>query len=114
MNTYNTFHKRNLGIEQYKESGMLLTYIPRKQGCIKKLIEGCLISGYAVNAHVCYIYIRGEYFNEGKKLQEAIDQAYKKTFWGKMLVTQVGILIFTFITVLVRIYAVKKQHYLKV
>ena len=26
-----------------------------------KLIEGCLISAYAVNAHVCYIYIRGEY-----------------------------------------------------
>ena len=44
----------------------------------QKLIEGCLISGYAVNAHVCYIYIRGEYFNEGNRLQEAIDQAYKK------------------------------------
>ena len=27
-----------------------------------KLIEGCLISAYAVNAHICYIYIRGEYF----------------------------------------------------
>ena len=27
----------------------------------QKLIEGCLIAGYAVNAHVCYIYIRGEY-----------------------------------------------------
>ena len=44
----------------------------------QKLIEGCLIAGYAVNAHVCYIYIRGEYFNEGKTLQEAIDQAYEK------------------------------------
>ena len=27
-----------------------------------KLIEGCLIASYAVQAHVCYIYIRGEYF----------------------------------------------------
>ena len=44
----------------------------------QKLIEGCLIAGYAVNAHMCYIYIRGEYFNEGKRLQEAIDQAYEK------------------------------------
>ena len=46
----------------------------------QKLIEGSLIAGYAVNAHVCYIYIRGEYLNEGKRLQEAIDQAYKKNF----------------------------------
>ena len=36
-----------------------------------------------VNAHICYIYIRGEYFNEGKRLQEAIDQAYEKKFLGK-------------------------------
>ncbi len=49
----------------------------------QKLIEGCLIAGYTVNAHVCYIYIRGEYLNEGKRLQEAIDQAYAKNFLGK-------------------------------
>ena len=50
----------------------------------QKLIEGCLIAGYAVNAHVCYIYIRGEYVNEGLRLQEAIDQAYKKkTPWKR-------------------------------
>ena len=34
----------------------------------QKLIEGCLISAFAVNAHTCYIYIRGEYFNEGEKI----------------------------------------------
>ena len=32
-----------------------------------KLIEGCLIASYAVQAHVCYIYIRGEYFIDGAK-----------------------------------------------
>ena len=48
-----------------------------------KLIEGCLISSYAVNAHICYIYIRGEYFNEGQKLQVAIDEAYEKNLIGK-------------------------------
>ena len=49
----------------------------------QKLIEGSLISGYAVGAKVCYIYIRGEYSNEGKRLQIAIDQAYEKNFLGK-------------------------------
>ena len=57
----------------------------------QKLIEGCLIAGYAVNAHICYIYIRGEYFNEGKRLQKAIDQAYEKNYLGKMRVCVDGI-----------------------
>ena len=46
----------------------------------QKLIEGCLLASYAISAHVCYIYIRGEYFREGQRLQKAIDQAYKKNF----------------------------------
>ena len=49
----------------------------------QKLIEGCLIASYAVNAHVCYIYIRGEYFNEGQKLQQAINEAYEDGLIGK-------------------------------
>jgi NADH-quinone oxidoreductase subunit F len=49
----------------------------------QKLIEGCLITSFAVNAHTCYIYIRGEYYREGQRLQEAINQAYKKKFLGK-------------------------------
>tara|TARA_B100001057_G_scaffold34032_1_gene30868 strand:+ start:1321 stop:2664 length:1344 start_codon:yes stop_codon:yes gene_type:complete len=48
-----------------------------------KLIEGCLIASYAVNAHKCYIYLRGEYYNEGIKLQSAIDEAYKSNLIGK-------------------------------
>ena len=48
-----------------------------------KLIEGCLIASYAVNAHACYIYIRGEYYNEGQKLQNAIDEAYENGLLGK-------------------------------
>src|SRR5210317_676859 len=48
-----------------------------------KLIEGCLIASYAVNAHVCYVYIRGEYYNDGQKLQKAIDEAYKNNVIGK-------------------------------
>ena len=49
----------------------------------QKLIEGCLIASYAVNAKVCYVYIRGEYLNEGKRLQEAIDEAYSRNLIGK-------------------------------
>ena len=49
----------------------------------QKLIEGCLLAGYAIGAHTCYIYIRGEYFREGQRLQEAINQAYEKNFLGK-------------------------------
>ena len=49
----------------------------------QKLIEGCLISSFAVNAHTCYIYIRGEYLKEGKILQNSIDEAYKKKLIGK-------------------------------
>ena len=49
----------------------------------QKLIEGCLISSYAIGANTCYIYIRGEYFNESKILQEAINEAYKEGLIGK-------------------------------
>ena len=48
-----------------------------------KLIEGCLIASYAVNAHKCYIYVRGEFFNEGQILQKAIDEAYDNKLIGK-------------------------------
>lgn len=40
------------------------------------LVEGCLVAGYAMRAHTCYIYIRGEFIREREILQAAIDQAY--------------------------------------
>ncbi len=48
-----------------------------------KLIEGCLIAACAINANVCYIYIRGEYYNEAVALQKAIDEAYVNKLIGK-------------------------------
>ena len=48
-----------------------------------KLIEGCLLASYAIGASKCYIYIRGEFFNEAKILQSAIDECYKNKFVGK-------------------------------
>ena len=46
-------------------------------------IEGCLIASYAMQAHACYIYIRGEYVQERERLQAAIDQAYAAGLVGK-------------------------------
>ena len=46
------------------------------------LLEGCLVAGYAMRAHVCYIYIRGEYYSEFSNLQKAIDEAYENKLIG--------------------------------
>ncbi len=47
-----------------------------------KLIEGALIASFAMGAHACYIYIRGEYYNEALNLQAAIDEAYEAGLIG--------------------------------
>lgn len=48
-----------------------------------KLIEGCLLAGVGIGAHVGYIYIRGEFHAEYKRLQAAIDEAYAAGLIGK-------------------------------
>ena len=48
-----------------------------------KLIEGALIASFAMGAHTCYIYVRGEYYNEAMALQKAIDEAYDAGLLGK-------------------------------
>ena len=48
-----------------------------------KLLEGCLIAARAINSNSCYIYIRGEYYNEAVALQRAIDEAYDANLIGK-------------------------------
>ena len=47
------------------------------------LLEGCLIAGFAMHANTCYIYIRGEYYDEASNLQKAIDEAYENNLIGK-------------------------------
>jgi NADH-quinone oxidoreductase subunit F len=47
------------------------------------LIEGCLIASFAMRAHVCYIYVRGEFIREREALQAAVDQAYEAKLIGK-------------------------------
>ncbi|AZY94534.1 MULTISPECIES: NADH-quinone oxidoreductase subunit NuoF [unclassified Paracoccus (in: a-proteobacteria)] len=46
------------------------------------LIEGALIASFAMNAHVCYIYLRGEYIREKEALQAAIDECYDAGLLG--------------------------------
>lgn len=48
-----------------------------------KLLEGALIAGFAMGAHKAYIYIRGEFYNEGSTLWQAVDEAYDKGLLGK-------------------------------
>ncbi len=48
-----------------------------------KLVEGCLVAGFAMGAVAAYIYIRGEFANEAKNLQHAIDEAYAAGLIGK-------------------------------
>jgi NADH-quinone oxidoreductase subunit F len=48
-----------------------------------KLVEGCLIASFAMGAHCCYIYVRGEFIREAEHLQAAIDEAYEAGLIGK-------------------------------
>ena len=48
-----------------------------------KLVEGALIASFAMQAHVAFIYVRGEFYNEAARLQAAIDQARDAGLIGK-------------------------------
>ena len=74
-----------------------------------KIIEGCLIAGYAIGATKCYIYIRGEFLNEALVLQKAIDEAYKKKLIGKIQAVQSLILTYIYIMDQELMYAERKQ-----
>ena len=47
------------------------------------LIEGALIASFAMQAHTCYIYLRGEYIREREALQAAIDECYDAGLLGR-------------------------------
>ncbi|UOM34914.1 NADH-quinone oxidoreductase subunit NuoF [Acuticoccus sp. I52.16.1] len=47
------------------------------------LIEGCLLACRAMDAHYCYIYVRGEYIREREQLERAVIQAYEANLIGK-------------------------------
>jgi NADH-quinone oxidoreductase subunit F len=47
------------------------------------LIEGALLASFAMRAHTCYVYVRGEFMRERERLQAAVDQAYEARLIGK-------------------------------
>ena len=47
------------------------------------LVEGALLASFAMAAHTCYIYVRGEFIREREALQRAIDEAYEARLIGK-------------------------------
>jgi NADH-quinone oxidoreductase subunit F len=55
----------------------LMEYIPHL------LIEGMIVSSYALGVRTAYIYIRGEYMYIVRILEKAIDEAYAHGFLGK-------------------------------
>jgi NADH-quinone oxidoreductase subunit F len=48
-----------------------------------QLIEGTIISAYALDCHLAFIFIRGEFVTQARLLQLAIDEAYAQGFLGK-------------------------------
>jgi NADH-quinone oxidoreductase subunit F len=46
------------------------------------LIEGAAIAARAIDCHLAYIYIRGEYLWQGRVLQRALDEAYAAGYLG--------------------------------
>ncbi|MFQ3361034.1 MAG: NADH-quinone oxidoreductase subunit NuoF [Alphaproteobacteria bacterium] len=48
-----------------------------------QFLEGCLLASFAMNAHACYVYVRGEYIHERIVLQNAINEAYEAGLLGK-------------------------------
>ena len=48
-----------------------------------QLVEGMAISAYAIEAHTAFIYLRGEFAAGARRVQRAVDEAYKRGFLGK-------------------------------
>lgn len=58
---------------------LLIEYDPHQ------LIEGMILSSYAIGAKLAFIYCRGEYFEGMRKLQKAVEEARKNGYLGKPL-----------------------------
>src|SRR5213593_1483548 len=48
-----------------------------------QLLEGTIISAYALDCHLAFIYIRGEFSYGATVLEKAIEEAYSKGYLGK-------------------------------
>ena len=48
-----------------------------------QLIEGTIISAYAIGCHLAFLYIRGEFVYGSKVLNKAVAEAYERGYLGK-------------------------------
>ena len=75
-----------------------------------QLIEGMLIAGYTLEATHGYIFIRGEYIEAAKYLNEALEQVRAKGYLGTTSSVPAGTSSCTCIPVRAVISVVKKLH----
>ena len=47
------------------------------------LLEGMVITAYAIGSHKAYVYIRGEYVRSAERLGRAVNEAYARGWLGK-------------------------------
>jgi len=47
------------------------------------VIESTMLAGFAMQADICFVYIRGEYVRPARVLEQAVQQAYAKGYLGK-------------------------------
>ena len=57
--------------------------IPTMMADPHSLIEGCIITSYAIRAKFCAIYIRGEALHPLRRVRYAVEQAYAKGYLGR-------------------------------
>ena len=57
--------------------------IPTMMADPHSLIEGCIITCYAIRANFCAIYIRGEALHPLRRVRYAVEQAYAKGYLGR-------------------------------
>ena len=48
-----------------------------------QLIEGAIIAGFAIEADIAYIFLRGEYTLAAERISRAIAEAYERNYLGK-------------------------------
>jgi NADH-quinone oxidoreductase subunit F len=48
-----------------------------------QLVEGIILSAYALNVNKAFIYIRGEYPRPARRVQRAVEEAYENGYLGK-------------------------------
>jgi len=57
--------------------------IPLMMASPHTLVEGAIISAYAINAHLAFIYIRGEAVHPIRRVRHAVAEAYEAGLLGK-------------------------------